>query len=102
MHRLKVVITRFVDGHQPGFVECTFVDAAGKNHTVIEKVPVVTEEDLTSHSTYPRAGVIACTVVARFAGGHGEPLVRINTEIPHHIESQQGESVFEVSESLIE
>jgi hypothetical protein len=102
MHRLKVAITRFVDHHQPGFVECSFVDAKGKVHTVIEKIPVVTDEDLTSHSIDPRDGVIAGTVLSRFEVSHGEPLVRISTEMPDHIETQQGESEFEVSASLVD
>jgi len=102
MHCLKIAITRFVDDHEPGFVECTFVDAAGKSHVVIEKVPIVSDEDLTSQSTYPRAGVIRCTVVARLKGERGEPLVRIDTGAPDGVESQEGETVFEVSEALIE
>ena len=99
---LKVAITRFVDDHQPGFVECTFIDARGDVHTVVEKVPIVTTEYLSRESGYPRDGSIACTVIGRFVGAEGERLVRIDTELPDHVESQQGVTVFEVSESLIE
>jgi hypothetical protein len=46
MAGLKVTIARFVDEHQPGFVECTFADASGVTHSIIEKVPVISAEDL--------------------------------------------------------
>jgi hypothetical protein len=99
---LKVAITRFVDDHQPGFVECTFVDARGIAHTVIEKVPIVTTEHLSRDSQYPREGAIACTIVGRTVRADGELLMRVDTTLPDHVESQQGETVFEVSESLVE
>jgi hypothetical protein len=102
MPQLKVTITRFVDEGFPGFVECTFVDAQGETHCVIEKVPVITTDYLWTGSEYPREGRIACTVVARFVGAAGERLVRVDTELPYHIESERGETVFEVPESLVE
>jgi hypothetical protein len=40
MTAVKVEIVRFVDEHQPGFVEVALVDAAGRLHTFVEKVPV--------------------------------------------------------------
>jgi hypothetical protein len=40
MPRIQVSIIRFVDAHQPGFVEAEFADADGTNHTLVDKVPV--------------------------------------------------------------
>jgi hypothetical protein len=101
MHHLKVSITRFVDDHQPGVVECVFSDARGVSHTVIEKIPVITTEDLRSDSRYPRGGEIACTVLERFVDSRGEHVVRIDTELPWHVETVEGETVFEVPASLV-
>jgi hypothetical protein len=40
--QLAVWIVRFVDQHFPGWVECEFIDAEGRRHTVRDKVPVFT------------------------------------------------------------
>ena len=45
-----VQIARFFDSHQPGWVECEFVDAEGRGSLITEKVPVVTAEDLDADS----------------------------------------------------
>ena len=94
MHEVKVSITRFVDPHQPGFVECELVDADGIRHVFTEKVPVVSDENLWIDSNYPCSGKIRCTVLERFAGPEGVPLVRIDTELPDHLESAAGKTVF--------
>jgi hypothetical protein len=36
---LALQIVRFVDDYQPGVVECEFIDANGRPHTFIGKVP---------------------------------------------------------------
>ena len=56
-----------VDSHQPGWVECEFVDAEGRRHLIIEKVPVVTAEDLDADSEYPKSGTVRCEIVKRYA-----------------------------------
>ena len=96
MPGLKVTIARFVDDHQPGFVECTFLDASGTTHSIIEKVPVISAEHLWSDSENPRAGEIECTVRERFRNSLGDDLARIDTELPDHIESTRGETEFVV------
>ena len=60
----RAEIRRYVDDDQPGWVECAFTDAHGREWLFIEKVPVVTVEFLNTASGYPRAGVIACEVIA--------------------------------------
>ena len=39
MVAIKVTIDRFTDEDQPGWVACSFVDAAGVAHLFEEKVP---------------------------------------------------------------
>ncbi len=101
MQRLKVTITRFLTDYQPGVVECSFSDAFGNTHRFIEKVPIVSSDDLWWDSEYPREGEIACTVLESWVGGHGEPLVRVDTELPWHVESAEGETIFVVPASLV-
>jgi len=99
---LRVEINRFVEEGQPNVVECLFIDGHGKKHSIIEKVPVVSSEDLNADSSYPRAGIIACQVVQRKKHGDSE-IVEIDTEIPWHIESIAGQNCFDVlPEQLIE
>ncbi len=101
MTAVAVEITRFVDEWQPGIVECTLVDAQGKPHKFIEKVPIVTEEPLWSDSNYPCAGVIACEVEAEFTDSAGRALARIDTERPYSVESSTGETKFVVLASQV-
>jgi len=96
MPTVVIQIVRFVDEHQPGFVECSLVDAHGEQHLFIEKVPVVTTEDLWSSSTYPRPAAIACQVEREWTDEKGQALVQINTELPWHIESTTGVTRFTV------
>jgi hypothetical protein len=56
MPSIQVSIIRFVDEHQPGFVEAEFADANGNLHTLVDKVPVFSLEDLWSDSVYPQPG----------------------------------------------
>jgi hypothetical protein len=98
---LDVEIVRFVNPHQPGVVECSLTDAWGGEHRFIEKVPVVTSEDLTESSSYPRRGVIACGVVQRFLDPDGREIVTIDTMTPWGIESKEGHTQFDVAASML-
>ena len=93
---IKARIERFTDTSQPGWVECTFVDAAGLSHLFEQKVPVVTLEDLDGASKYPREGVIGCEVIGTRLDGDGRELVTVDTERPWGIESKAGQIRFEV------
>ena len=66
---IKVEIVRFVDDSFPGFVECRLVDVWQRTWVFIEKVPVVTTEQLDSASVYPSRGVIAGRVDETKLGG---------------------------------
>jgi hypothetical protein len=102
MHAVTVPILRFVDEHQPGFVECVLTDASGNQHLIVEKVPVVSREDLWSNSIYPRLGRIACEVEAEWKDADGRSFVRINTERPWSVESSEGATVFVVLASQVQ
>jgi hypothetical protein len=102
MPALAIEISRFVDEHQPGFVECTLVDAQGSLQSFIEKVPVVTEANLSSSSSYPQEGTIACQVEAEWNDEQGRALVRVSTEHPFHVESTEGECRFVVLASQVQ
>jgi hypothetical protein len=92
--QLAVWIVRFVDQHFPGWVECEFIDAEGRRHTVRDKVPVFTSETLDSASLYPQEGTISCTALARWRDGRGSELVRITIARPFAIESTDGQTEF--------
>lgn len=94
MPGLTVSITRFVDGSQPGWVECEFVDAAGRHHVLRDKVPIFTTEWLDGDSTYPHAGVAACEVLATWRDDDGREMARITIARPFDIESIDGVSEF--------
>lgn len=96
---VSIQVSRFVDDHPPGFVECVLVDAFGKAHVFIEKVSVITTENLVSTSSYPCPGTVDCEVVAEWTDDKGRALTRINTERPLGVESAEGLTEFVVSTS---
>ena len=93
---LAVQIVRFVDASFPGFVECEFADAVGKRHTIGDKVPVLSLEDLDADSAYPRRGAVSCVILNRWFGDSGRELVTISTAEPLAIESTEGLEQFVV------
>jgi hypothetical protein len=100
---IKVIIERFTEDWQPGWVECTFVDAGGKHHLFEERVPVVSVENLDAGSEYPRSGIIACQLVETRVDTEGREVVVVDTDQPWGIESRAGETRFEIlREQLIE
>ena|ERR1700722_17478564 len=101
MPAVAVPIMRFVDDHQPGFVECQLVDAARASHIFVEKMPVVTTEVLRSTSSYPCSGAIDCLVLANWEDDRGIGLTRIDTSKPWGIESVVGVTEFVVTNSQI-
>src|SRR5262245_60590328 len=98
---LAVEITRFVDEHIPGFVECRLVDASGKTHLFVEKVPIVTAEALWTASEYPRPGALRCEVEREWKDETGRPLVKVGTGRPDGVESTEGQMQFVVSASQV-
>jgi hypothetical protein len=98
---LIVEITRFVDDHFPGIVECAFLDAGGRRHLVVDKVPVFTLEDLFADSVYPRPGIIRCQIEREWTDEDGCRLAFIRTENPSGVETAEGLSTFTVLRSQL-
>ena len=92
---VRVDIIRFVDDCHPGWVECKLIDTQVREHYFIEKVPVVSLEDLEASSSYPRVGLIACEVIERKLVD-GREIAIVNTERPWAIESVEGDAEFSV------
>ncbi|HKV64614.1 MAG TPA: hypothetical protein VJO16_22105 [Candidatus Acidoferrum sp.] len=96
MYNLAVEIVRFVDDHQPGWVACEFVDAEGRQHALVDKVPIFGFDFLDGRSKYPQPGSVGCEVLSRSEDDKGRKLVRISTAKPFDIESREGLSEFVV------
>jgi hypothetical protein len=99
---IRVEIRRYVDDAYPGWVECCLTDVSGRDWFIVEKVPVVTLEDIGPETVYPRRTVIACEVVERQAGVAGREIVIIDTEHPWHIAATNGETQFAVRPEQLE
>jgi hypothetical protein len=98
--QLIVEIVRFVDNYQPGIVAGEFVDADGYRHTVIDKVPYFSSEDLDADSKYPQQGAVRCVVLNRWRDSRERELFRVSTD-PWGIESTEGLSEFTVLRTQI-
>jgi hypothetical protein len=101
MKAIKVSITRFVDEWFPGYVECTFNDARGREHIVHEKVPIFTDLDLDINSEYPQNGVIACEIINQSVDPDGRIIFSITTAKPWLVNTVDGQTEFEVSKEQI-
>jgi hypothetical protein len=96
MIAVPIKIVRFADESQPGWVECEFSDATGRRHAFLEKIPVVTREELRRDSAYPRDGIVACEVVTTWIDQEGRSLTKIDTSRPWGVESKEGLAEFVV------
>jgi hypothetical protein len=96
---LKVKIIEFVDDSQPGWVRCTFTDAYGVEWFIVDKVPIVTDEDLDEKSNYPKNGIISCVIEEE--NTTNIEIVKINTSKPIFIESENGEYEFYIFKSQL-
>src|SRR4051794_26592356 len=99
MPNLSVEISRFVDDWQPGFVECTLLDAQSERHLFVDKVPIFTTERLDASSRYPQPGFIPCRIEAEWRDEQGRSLIRISTGMT--IDSTAGQSSFVVLASQV-
>ncbi len=101
MPHLRVSIVRFVDEHQPGFVECEFRDAQGAVHTLADKVPIFSVENLWGDSVYPQPGFARCEILVRSEDSRGRKLASVSIAEPDGLASTTGLSEFVVLESQI-
>jgi hypothetical protein len=96
-----VKIVRFVDESFPGFVECEFIDANQRKHTLVDKVPTFSALTLWNDSEYPQPGVAFCQVLEDINDGSDRELVRITIAKPYGMETVDGETEFVVEKSQI-
>jgi hypothetical protein len=101
MQCLRVEIVAFVDESFPGFVRCAFTDAEGTRHTFIEKVPVVTTEELWSDSTYPQSGAVACERVEMTQDTSGRPTAKITIDACDSLDSHRYDATYMVLQSQL-
>lgn len=94
MTTISVQIQRYVDDNFPGWVECSLVDALGEVHLFIQKVPIVSSDNLSSNSAFPQVGAVGCEVEAEMTDERGRNLLRVSTAQPWSIESTVGVSCF--------
>jgi hypothetical protein len=100
---IKVKITRFVCEDQPGFVAFEFADANGRQWQFIEKAPIVSVEDLTRTTKYPKQGFLDVEVIGRRTNSENRDIVHVDTSKPWGVDSVEGVNKFEVLEdSLVE
>jgi len=90
MPSIKVRIDKYISDDQPGFVECSFTDAWGKQHIVQEKVPVVTAKYLDANSSYPQEGFIDCEVIKKWKDKDGRIIFTVDTERPWDVDTMEG------------
>jgi hypothetical protein len=94
---LAVNIVRYVDDHQPGWVESQFLDAKGRRHSFVDKVPsFASAGPLDANTAYPQSGYVACEVLSRSQDEQGRSVAHITTARPYYIESTDGLSEFDV------
>ena len=92
---LAVQILSYVSDHQPGWIEAKLVDAGGKSHIFIDKVPIFTCADLDAMTKYPQPGEICCEALFESRDPQGRVLITIETR--DGVKSTEGLSRFVVA-----
>lgn len=59
---MRATATRWEADHQPGWVEASVLDARGKEHRIVEKVPVLFSQEVTAESLFPFGCWIAAEI----------------------------------------
>ena len=99
---VRAQMVRWVSDDNPGIVECTFTDSSGREWSIIEKAPVVSEANIFPDSQFPQPAFIGCEVLAWGRDHAGREIAEITTERPWGIESEDGTSTFQVyAEQLV-
>lgn len=96
MKAVKVLITRYTNEDQPGWVECCLTDAWKNEWYFEEKVPVVSGSHLDAQSSYPRPGAIACNVLRESQDATGRQIITIDTNEPWGVTSSSGTTEFDI------
>jgi hypothetical protein len=95
MKAIKIEILRKISDDFPGFVECRFFDASGKEHRFQEKIPVVTET-YNENGDEPQYGMITCEVNKEWKDANNRIVCNVSTEKPWGIETTEGLDEFDI------
>ena len=88
---------------QPGWVECTLIDASNREWHLGMKTAYLFCGQLSESSVFPQLGVVPCLVVARRHDQRGREIVEIDTDVPSGgVESSEGETRFTVFAAQLE
>ena len=98
----EVAIIKITDyDNQPGWVECRFKDAYDYEHTIEEKIPVVSKTDINLTTLFPQQGMVACIFVKQFVDKNGKKIITVSTENPWSIGTINGISEFDMFEQQV-
>ncbi|HVU90509.1 MAG TPA: hypothetical protein VHD36_24520 [Pirellulales bacterium] len=86
----------------PMRVQCTLIDAAGKEWIFEDKHVIFTTADINTKSDFPQTGSIRCRIVETRVQQDGRTTVVVDTELPDHVESTTGETRFDVFAEQLE
>lgn len=101
MKAIKILVTSFIDDHQPGFVECKFYDALHNEHIVHDKVPIVSAKDLDATSKYPQDGIIVCEIIKQREDSNGKTIFTVTTAKPWGVDTIEGLTEFDLFEEQL-
>ena len=95
MFYIKATAIDLIDNSSyPEIVLCEFIDIYGIQHRIIEKWPVVSNEEYDN--VFPKDAYIGCIVAEQKAES-----VIVNTDQPWDIESIEGKNIFEIPKSIL-
>jgi lactoylglutathione lyase len=98
---IRVEIVSFVDAHFPGFVSSKFKDVWGREHIIIDKVPVVSEMSLNAESQYPQEGKMGCEIIREWINADGRTINTVDTAQFCGVETTEGKTAFDVFEDQL-
>lgn len=93
---LPLTILGIVDHDQPMWVQCKLVDAYGKTHLIVDKLPIFAEENLKSEERLPASGFVRCEVLREWTDPEKGELALIDLSRPDGVESTENVTEFVV------
>jgi hypothetical protein len=106
MKQLAIQIKRCLDNeHDPGWIECDFVDGESRRHAMVDKIPIFSIDPafdpLDSNPNWPQPAGVPCEISNAWCDPLGRELARITTDRPWHVESTVKLSEFVVFASQL-
>jgi hypothetical protein len=81
---------------QPGWVECSLLDANGQEWRFGMKTAYLYCGDLEETSSFPQPGTVPCELLWRGIDTTGQEIAKISTLEPWGVDSHEGETTFVV------